>query len=74
MDNNPIRAYYIAMKKFDQYIEKEKKKKQKYLTIYAKCNERKEKNIHCMILCINSSKTGKLIPVVYLPKERDERC
>ena len=27
MDNNPIRAYYIAMKKFDQYIEKEKKKK-----------------------------------------------
>lgn len=57
MDNNPIREYYTAMKKIDQYIEKEKKKKQKYLTINAKFNEGKEKNIHCMILCINSSKT-----------------
>lgn len=25
MDNNPKREYYRAMKKFDQYIEKEKK-------------------------------------------------
>ena len=28
MDNNPKREYYRAMKKFDQYIEKEKKNKQ----------------------------------------------
>lgn len=26
MDNNPIREYYTAMKKIDQYIEKEEKK------------------------------------------------
>ena len=69
MDNNPKRQYYRAMKKFDQYIEKEEKNK--YLTFDAKFNEGKEKNIHCMILCIASSKTGKLIHVVYLPKERD---
>lgn len=27
MDNNPIREYYTAMKNFDQYIEKENKKR-----------------------------------------------
>lgn len=70
MDNNPIREYYTAMKNFDQYIEKENKKK-KYLTTDAKFNEGKGKNIHCMILRIKRSKTGKLIHDVYLPKERD---
>ena len=29
MDNNPIREYYTAMKKIDQYIEKEKNKDKK---------------------------------------------
>lgn len=31
MDNNPIREYYTAMKKIDQYIEKEKKKNRSIL-------------------------------------------
>ena len=70
MYNNPIREYYTAMKNFDQYIEKENKK-QKHLTTNAKFNEGKEKSIHCTILCIKHSKTGKLIHDVYLPKERD---